>query len=202
VRADFLGDGVRSVRGVMSKNGSASELLCLYEFSENFIYTPYLKITLELTDAQAARNALYEVTVSMGNDTATILSEKIVRSGERYELWLDLREIPDEQLMTNYIKIGAEMLDGNSNEFSLWVVGVTGYSDEYTSEELAELIEAERLRLRNQNASEENDVGQAELLWIIFVGLFLISSLIIGLILFVKRKDEAESLENDNLSKK
>lgn len=203
VRADFLGDGVRSVRGVMSQNatGAMSELICLYEFPENLIYTPYLKLTLELTDAGAARNALYEVTVSMGNDTTMVLSEKTVRSGERCEIWLDLSEIPEEKLMTNYIKLGATALDGDSKEFSLWVVGMTGYSNEYTSEELAELIEEERLRIRNQNAEEDNDVGQMGLLWIIFGGLLLVSSLIVGIVLFVKRKDEEETTEENHFSK-
>ena len=199
VRADFLSDGARGVRGTMfrSDTGAMSELLCLYEFPENFIYTPYLKLTLELTDNVSGKDAFYELTVSLGNDTTTILCEQTVRSGERCDIWLDLTGVPEEELMTNYIKIGGAMIDGTAEKFSIGVVGLTGYSEELTSEELTELIEAERLRIRNQNADDEEDDKQKELLWIIFCGLLLISAVIVGVVFFIKRNDEEETEEEN-----
>ncbi len=200
VRTDFLTDGVRGVRGTMLKSdtGTMSEMLCLYEFSENFIYTPYLKLTLELTDATSRNDALFEITVSMGNDTTTVLCEQTARSGERCEIWLDLTSVSKEELMTNYIRIGAAMIDGSAEKFSVGVVGLTGYSEEYDSEELANLIEAERLRIRNQNAEDEEDRGQTKLLWIIFGGLLVISAVILGVALFVKKNDEEEATAQKN----
>ena len=200
VRADFLSDGVRGVRGTMLNSGTvtASEMLCLYEFPENFVYTPYLKLTLEIADNAVGESALYELVISMGNDTSMILYEQTVRSGERCEVWLDLTGIPEEELMTNYIKIGAAMIDGTADQFSIGIVGLTGYSEEYDSEELAELIEAERMRIRNQNAENEEDKKQLELLWLIFGGLFLVSIVIAGIVFYIKRNDEDETDEEED----
>ena len=197
VRADFFSGGTRGVSGTMlrSDTGAMSELLCLYEFPENFVYTPYLKLTLEVTDEGGGQDALYELTVSLGNDTTTILCDQTVRSGERCEIWLDLTGISEEELMTKYIKIGGAMLDGTAEKFSIGVVGLTGYSEDHSSEELSELIETERLRIRNQNADEEEDDKQKELLWIIFGGLLLISAVIGGVVFFIKRNDEEETEE-------
>lgn len=200
VRTDFLSGGVRGVRGTMvnAGMGTMSEMLCLYEFPENFIYTPYLKLTLELNDDSSASNAFYEVNVSLGNHTSTILCEQTARSGEKIELLLDLTNVPKEELMTNYIKISSSMIDGTAEKFSIGIVGLTGYSAEYTSEELSELIEAERLRIRNQNAENEENDEQQVLLWIIFGGLLLISVVIVAVVFFIKRNDEEAIPKKEN----
>ena len=195
IRSDFLNNDVRGIHSVMTDlNGQGpSELLCLYEYSENFIYTPYLKLTVELP---SETDALYEITVSLGDNQTMILAEQLIPSGERCEIWLDLREVAAEDLMAEYIKIGAELIEGEAEEFSLWVLGLTGYSQEYTSEELAELINAERLRIRNENADEDNGDGKASALWIVFVVLLLISSLVLGVVLFFRRTED-DFLEED-----
>ncbi|MBO5938571.1 MAG: hypothetical protein J6Q82_03625 [Clostridia bacterium] len=199
LRLDLLDDSIRGIRSVMSNNHGlgASELLCLYEFPENFVYTPYLKITMELTDTGASADTLYEITVSLGNDRAMILAEQFVSAGERCEIWLDLRELDAEDLMAEYIKIGAEPVEGEAEEFSLWFLGLTGYSEDYSSEELSELIDAERLRIRNQNADENEDDGMMSALWLAFGILLLISVLVLGIVLFFRRKDEEISDEKE-----
>ena len=124
-----------------------------------------------------------------------VLAECFASAGERCEIWLDLSELDPEELMTEYIKIGADLVEGESEEFSLWVLGLTGYSEEYTSEELAELIEAERLRIRNQNADENEENRNLSALWLAFAVILLISVFVFGMFRFFRRKDEEGSEE-------
>ncbi len=204
LRLDLLDDSARGIRSVMtnSHGRGSSELLCLYEFPENFVYTPYLKLTLELGDMGASDDALYEITISLGSEQVMILTDHFVPAGERCEIWLDLRELDRTDLMTEYIKIGAELIEGEAEEFSLWLFGLTGYSEIYSSEELSDLITAERLRIRNQDADENEDDGKMSALWLAFGILLLISVLVLGIFVFFRRKDEEISEEENNLHKK
>ena len=62
--------------------------------------------------------------------------------------------------MADYIKISVRKLTGGDEGYSLALSSVVGYSSEYLSEELEELISEERLRIRDSlDESEEDNNG-------------------------------------------
>ncbi len=211
----FAGVGCGQITSVYDANGTRAlqaassaatttdytELLCLYEYNENLTYTPYMKVRLALEDGSKSAAVMYQVVITVGNDTCTITSENAVRGGEIHELWLDMREY-NASGMANYWKISVRALTEGTEKYSLLIYDAVGYSQEHTSEELKNLIEAERLRIRNQSAESDGEDGNDGLIWIIFGVLVAITGLGAGLFMVFspKRREDAEELDDDHSS--
>lgn len=183
-------DGRRALRQNVSKvSGSEhSDLFCLYEYTENFVYTPALKFELEITDVHEDSTALYEVAITVGCGGSLVNEKYVVRAGEVSELWLDMRAYNAYEV-AKYIKISTRSITGTSEEYSLWLYDVVGYSAEYDSEALDKNISAERLRVRDLLDVVEDDESEADWYWIVF-GLLVVAAVVVGVVTVLLRRDD------------
>ncbi len=203
ITSNYDKDGIRVLQATSSAVTSSAytELLCLYEYSENLIYTPYMKVKLALDDGSKAAHAMYQVVITVGNDTCTVTSEHAVRGGEINELWLDMSQY-NSSGTANYWKISVRALTEGAEKYSLLIYDAVGYSKDHTSGELTDLIEAERLRIRNQSEDTDADGGSDGLIWIIFGVLVAVTGLGAGLFMVFspKRRDDMEDTDEDRTS--
>lgn len=195
IKADYGTDEKRALHAVMkpSEPTEISELIGLFEYPENYIYTPFIRLTMEISDLSKSTASLYEVVVTLGNAQAQFTSEYIVHGNEETQIWLDLSEYNPNHL-TDYIKIDIRMLSGNAEEYSLWFYGGTGYSTEYSSDELAELIALERLKIREQTLNAEINDSNRNLQWMVFGILTAVTIIGIGGYLLFQKHREKEKL--------
>ena len=191
VRSDYGEGGQRVLRqtvGKASGGASHSDLLYLYEYDESLIYTPALKFRLGITDGEISAGAVYELTVTLGIDGNSISKSCLVLSGEIADMWIDVSEYSGSNKV-GYIKISSRSISGGTDEYSLWLYDIVGYSDAYTSEQLGSLIDAERQSIRDQ--SKDDDVNNTDNLiyWIVF-SIILVAICIGGIIITVVRRDD------------
>lgn len=195
IKSDYGIDEKRALRALMSPSESAdyAEILGMFEYPENYIYTPFVLFTLAITDTTETKNTLYEIVVTVGNDQSVFTSEYIVHGNEESKIWLDLGEYNVNNL-TNYIKISVRGLSDAQGEYSLWLYDMTGYSEEYSSEELAELVAQERMKLRDQLPESEINEEQKNLQLWLFVILVIVTTLGAGIYMLVRKNvDRNES---------
>lgn len=194
-------DGKRGLSATMQKteNDSYSEVLCLYQYPENFVYTPMMKFSVALTDYSLSSDSLYEVIVTIGDETSSLTSEYLVSGNSLTDLWLDVGEYSDAHL-AKYIKISARMLHGDAEEYSLWVYDVSGLSEEYSSDELSTLIMAERMRIRDEALSDDEEDQTRDLILMVFGILLTVTIVGVGLYMGLYRTkskvSEHESCED------
>lgn len=199
--------GMNSMRGLTvtmqrTENETYSELLCLYQYPENFVYTSMMKFTVALTDSSLSSDSLYEVVLTIGDENASLTSEHLISGNSLTELWVDLGEY-SEAHMVNYMKISVRMLHGDAEEYALWVYDVTGMSEEYTSEELTTLIMAERMRIRDEALIENEEDQNRDLILMVFGILLTITIVGVGLYigLYRTRGKESESDSDEESTK-
>ena len=201
IKSSYDADGNRGLCATMQSNARApyAEALCLYEYPENFVYTPFVKFTVQLTDTVDTKDSLYEITVTVGNGKTTVVSGHIVGGNQTEELWLDLSEF-NQETVANSIKLTARMISGDAEEYSLWLYDVTGVSEEYTSEELSSRIAMERLNIRNQSIQNENTGEKRDIMWKTFGVLLAITAIGFGLYMVLRRSrisSEGEEKKNE-----
>jgi len=169
VKISYGADSVRGMAATMqnTSNSGYAEAICLYEYAENFVYTPYLKLTVAISDETYSSDALYEIKVTVGNETAIFTTESIVEGSSPTEIWLDLSQY-NKKNMAKYIKISTRVLHGDGNAYTLWVYDLTGVSEVHSSEELDALISAERVKIRNQSLDQKVEQNDQDLLWMTF----------------------------------
>lgn len=202
LKADYDEKGIRGLYSTMvqTKDSSFAEVFCLYEYPENFIYTPYLKFVLSLSESADTADGLYRVTITVGNQTDAVRAEYMVSGKEAQELWVDMRSFSADN-MAEYIKISTQSLSEKEEDYVLCLSEVTGYSAEYSSEQLAELISAERLRIRNQTDDSDGDDDKGSLVWIIFGVLVGVTGIGAGLFMvFSSKKEDGETETEDRSS--
>lgn len=194
------GSGGTSLRVDMtaSKFGEYSEVLCLYEYPESLKYTPYLAFRCKVENGKAD-NSLFEIVVSGGQNTDRMSASHTVHSGEEAIIVLDVSKYVNG--LTDSWKIGVRALDGNTEEFSLNVYDIVGYSMEYSSEDLANKIEEERLRIRNQAQISENESNASTITSIITIAILVIS-LGIGVFVCIRMGDSDSEHDNVEEAKK
>ncbi len=196
LRTDYAEEDLRALCALSTspRNGEYSDLLCLYEYPENLIYTPFVKFTVAFSDTSAQDTNLYELVISMGNDQALLTSSYIIPANEKTQIILDLSNYNTAN-MVNYIKLSTRSVTGDSEEYTLRLYEITGYSTVYSSEDLAGLIEAERLKIRNQLAESEQDEEKQGLIWMIFGILFAVTAIVAGLYMGLRKETEPEVSE-------
>jgi hypothetical protein len=181
-----------------SNIGEYSEFLCLYDYPENFKYTPYLAFRCKIEN-DVANNSLFEIIISGGQGAERLTASKTVSSGEEAVIVMDISEYTNG--LTDSWKISVRSLDGKAEEFSLSIYDIVGYSMEYDSKTLASNIEAERLRIRNQSQISEDGSG-ASAVGIIIMMAVLVISLGIGIFVCIRPSDNENERENEEENSK
>ena len=87
------------------------------------------------------------------------------------------------------MKISIRPITDIDEPVSLWLNSLTGYSEDYDNNELADLIKLERLNAQSDNDSEQSSSATYKTLWtVLAIGVTVIA---IGIGLFVVfKKDE------------
>ena len=198
IRADYAKEGVRALKTSLALQEGAdhSDVLCLYEYPENFAYTSHLKLSLSLNDDTGSSSALYHVIVNIGNSDVTLTSEHTVSANTDTELWINMSEFNNGNAV-DYIKISVRRITGNATACSLWIYGVTGHSALYSSEQISEFVRAERLRIRNQSEDTDDGQGMKNTVWIIFGILIAVTCIGAGLFMVFAPKRDDNATDGD-----
>lgn len=203
IRLNYHGAGGKALQmDMLPTNGEYAEVFCLYEYPENLIYTPYIAFRVGIeSKGEGASDALYEITITSGSGRTSAVASTSVQTGGIHTIVLDLSAF-SETNMSDYWRISVRPLDDRTSEYALWLYDVIGYSTEYDTDELSDLIESERLRIRNlENPTDENDDSGANL-WMMIgvVGIVLLLGIFVFILLRVKdenRQEEGHSNHNE-----
>ncbi len=205
IKSDYSKDGQRILRASLQSKNTVehADVLYLYEYTENYVYTPYLSFDLCVSDGGDTTDRLCEVIITMGNERSTVVAECIVSVNQRTSVNLDISSYVADATV-DYIKIGTRMLSVEPSSYTMALYDVIGYSTAYSSDELNTLIEEERARIRNQEDSSDDGSGVGSLTWIIFGVLLAVSAVGGGLFLFFKKSEEnrRDDTEDEDVSQK
>lgn len=155
LKIDYRAEGKKALRADLTLDGTDeySDLLYVYAYPENMKYTPYMRMKFHISDT--AEDSLYEVKINFGYTDGRAETSVIVAGNEVSDVTVDLSEYVPSHL-TESIRISVRSLYGASDGCSLWVYGIYGCSTDYTSEQLAGLIELERDNIRTVADEEES----------------------------------------------
>lgn len=196
IRSDYNSVGERALRvGTTALSvGDTAECIGFFEYGEDYSYTPYLSLKLEVDDAKASDAAIYEVslTVGMGNSRTVAIGN--VRNREQCELFFDVSEFADMS-MGDYIKISVRCLTEDTEGLSLWMHEIRGYSTQYNSEELSDLIEQKRREIRGEDESDDGGFDYTVVFTVIGV-LFALGAVTVGLFMVFKRENYEDKTGN------
>lgn len=172
-----------------------AEAFWLYEYPENFVYTPYVALHLFLEADNVS--SLYEVTVTVGEGKNRQITTAAVRPNEDSLFVMELSEYSREH-MADYWKISVRALDGSTQDVSVWIYDIAGYSTTMDAETLREAIMTERARIRNLS-NDNHGQNPAQHLWTVVAVVVLVVFIGIGILIFVRSGDDSakEREEND-----
>lgn len=187
---DKSGKRLLSVGTAAMQAGDGMDCLAVFEYPESYAYTPYMSLTLCI-DGENAADAVYEVTLTVGDGRDRLAASGTVYGNSEEELWFDVSEFSAEHT-AGYIKLSVRCLTDATDGFTVRLDNIKGYSTQYTSEELSTLIEEQRLKLRNSEAEEESGFDTTLIFTVIGAALAVIV-VGIGLILVFRRDDESNN---------
>ncbi len=191
IRFNYHKSGGKALQMEMqAADGGYAEAFCLYEYPENFVYTPYVAFRVGVESVERTTSSqLYEVMLTSGTGRTSIVGTAAVPAGETVTLVLDLSEYIGTH-MSDYWKISVRPLGEEDGAYSLWVYDIVGLSTEWSSEELEDLIEAERLRIRNLGDHDDDSDKKNERIWT-YVGIAVVIIMMgIGIFIFMRPTDE------------
>lgn len=196
LKIDYKAEGEKSLRADLSLNGTDnySDLLYIYAYPENMIYTPYMRMRFHISDT--SEDSLYEVKLSFGYSSGRAEASFVVAGNEATDVTMDLSEYVSSH-MTESVRISVRSLDGATTECSLWVYGIYGCSDDYTSEQLEGLIKLERDNIRTVADEEES----RELFGSVAIAIAIVvvtGAIGFGLFASFKREDKGASSDSDD----
>ena len=190
---DYTDDINKAMRSELYLYGTEnySEVLHIFEYSENMVYTKDLRVRFKLeVDME---NSLYEVKLVLGTDVNMFESSCIVNGNQNIEMLVDISECAAASTI-DFIKICVRSLDGNSQSCVLWVEKIDGVSNNYNSAQLQKLIYAEREKIKT--AEEENDTLHIIARIAIALGVILVSG-VFGIVLFIGIRKDDKSTDAD-----
>ena len=190
INSDYDHVGTRALHVSSSKLNIGDKLQCIgvFDFDEDYRYTPYISLKLAIDNNKAPDNSLYEISISLGKDNCRAELVGVVRNHEISELYFDISEFAPIS-PSDYLIVTVRCITDSSNGLSLWLYDMTGYSNEYTSDELDEKIK--ELRLLGNSENDGNDGGfNFTLLFTIIGVLFSIGAVGIGLLMVFRRDDD------------
>ena len=191
--SEYDASGERVLRIVSDKMsvGEYMDTVCFFECEESYVYTDTLSLMLGVEENGKNKNNVYELTVTLGNADTRIDAFGTVRVGETAVLYFDVDDF-SELSTAAYMRISVRCLTGDTDGVSLVMYDLKGYSAEYNSEELGELINELRLRMQGID-SDDGGWNKDIILTVIAV---LISMIAVGIGLFIVfRRDEENSKE-------
>lgn len=196
VKAGHNTSGVRGVYALINNSSSNKygELICNFEYPESLVYTPYVEFLVEIATPEISQDALYELTVTIGCDAASAIGSKILYGGEQVSMVLNIQGY-SEAYLAEYLKFSVRPLSAESEGYQLWILGMNGFSSDYSSEDLAGLIAAERAKIRDQRHSDEENTKKQTTIWITLGILLLITA--VGLFLASRFKAEDRDKNKD-----
>ena len=158
IKIDYREDAKKSLLAelVLGSTQKASEIIYIYDYPENMIYTPDLQLRFHVSDS--SENSLYEVRFTLENASNRYESSAIVQSDTPTDISLNISDFVKSNEVSS-IRISVRNLDGSANECSFWLYDVRGHSNVYSSSQLRDLIIKERDKVRNPDVtSEENQL--------------------------------------------
>ena len=195
IRSDYndLGERAICVNSTSVSMGEAVECIGLFDYPESYKYTPKMALVICVEGDSKQSLPLYEVSLTLGSGSDRIVACGVVKDGEKTELVFDVSAYGTAYL-ANYMKVSVRCLTGDSENMTVRLHRLKGYSSQYYSEDLAALIDEQRQQIKN---SGEDDEGFNSKLLITVVGIaFAVVSVGIGLMMVFK-KEEAEEAERE-----
>ena len=169
-----------------------SEMLCRFDLPENYVYTPYIGVRMMVRDSIRDAQSLYEVKIAMGRDNAYMECSQILQGNEEGLVALNIADFV-EASMTDYIRISVRPLHPTDEGYSVVLSSIQGYSDQYVSEELENLISQERLRIRNLQEEDTSSVSKGKITMIVLGVVILIAVIAIGIFMCFRKEDTEDS---------
>ena len=126
-------------------------------------------------------DSLYEIELTIGNKSTKIIASSVVKGGEISTLYFDISSVDKRELMDN-MKLSIRPLTQDAQSCTVWLYELSGYSSDYTDEELALKIEEQKNKLLGIQNEEESSgkriflsiLGLALIMTTVGVGLFMI----------------------------
>ena len=191
VKVDYNSEGERALYAAMDLRELTgySEVLYLPEYPENMVHTQVLSFDMLIDEGNGKNGTVYEIIISMGNGSDTIVSEQLVKAGERTEIRLSVGEFVKNNV-TKYIRIGIRALSSDVERATLGLYGISGFSEIYSDQELSELVEEERRKIRDIYTGDSSNSSDGHLSWIIFGVILAVTTVGVG-VFIGSRKDDA-----------
>ncbi len=194
IKIDYARSDKKALKATMTGNKSvANELLYDYELHENMAYTPYLKFDFEIENKLESSNntsvALYQVKVICENEKERFVSTCFVNSNEYTEFLVDLSQYSSFGNVES-VRISVCAMDGSQQDFNLWLYEISGYSTEYSSSELENLILFDRDKM-NTEAGETGGLTVERIILIAII-VTVASVLGIGTLIILRRSHHLE----------
>lgn len=195
LKSEYGREGERVLRANFTPASSREygELLCLYEFPEQFAHTPYLEFRMAFAEECGDQNGLYSVMITMGNDSVRTVAQTILGGTDIERVRISLEHFPRDQAI-QYLKISVRQIEGNAQTVSFRLYDVIGYSPELSSEELADRIGADRMSARNLTEKSDRETMPYHL-WIIGAVILIVAIMLV--IFACLRKEEEDSERSD-----
>ena len=168
---------------VPTYNYECGEVYYVYDTQETFTFTPFLNFNLFIENDRGV-DSVYAVKMTLLGDRNYLEAETSVQSGVFTDITVDISDFCKENAVQS-IKISVKEITGNNSEFSLYLKDITGFSKEYTFDELQSLIYDEHMK----NQPQANAWGNVNIGWILG-GILVVFSLCIGLYMFLKKDSE------------
>ena len=192
IRVDYSSSGRKALRADLNAlaDGCRSEMVYNYEYRENMAHTPFIRFAFQISDM--AENSLYEINVLLENSHARFESSYVAHGGDLDTLVMDLSEYTSFNAVES-MKFSVRCLDGDVSAFTFWMYDITGYSEKYSSDELAELIKSERSKIYD----EEEDVEKKDTFESFIVAFVILVILgVFGILAFVFFRRDNKSEED------
>ena len=168
---------------VPTYNYECGEVYYVYDAQETFAFTPFLNFNLFIENDNGI-DSVYAVKMTLFGDRNYMEAETSVQSGVFTDLTVDISDFCKENAVQS-IKISVKEITGNNSEFSLYLKDITGFSEEYTFDELQSLIYDEHMK----NQPPANMWSNINIGWILG-GVLVAFSLCIGLYMFLKKDSD------------
>ena len=197
IKTEYTQEGEKALKADLLLSGTQdySEILYVFEYSENMIHTQDLKLKFNLSDT--LEDAVYELKLVLGNSKNKLESSCIVKGNSINEMLVDISKCATANTI-DFIKISVRSLDGRSEACSLYLHEICGLSNEYTSDELNALIHAEREKIKDLD--EEASSAKISAQWFLAIGVVLVTG-VLGVAIFIGFiREDKPSDEKDDIS--
>ncbi len=187
IRYEYDGIDTRAIKvtsGALDK-GESFGCIGVYEYRENYNYTHVMSVRLRVDGL--SDDALYEITLTLGSGKDRIVAKGVVGDEEMTTLYFDIESYASSYTAET-LRISVRCLTDETEECDLWLYGLSGYSEEYSSTELAELIETQRNIIKNTDKDADNSWNSGMIFTVLGITIAVIA-VGIGLFMVFKKED-------------